>query len=356
MQQQSPERHSAASAVARGIGPGRSVVRIRDVARMAGVSPSTVSRALNGDTAVRRDLRDRVRAAAAELGYRPNRLAQSLRRQRTTAIGVVVSAIDNHHFSETVRAVEEAAFQHGYRVLVCNTNEDPAKEAEYLRMLADERVGGIIISATDPDGPQIGEFIDAHVPVVAFDRPVADPRADTVVGDNASSVREATRLLIAAGRRSIACVTGWHTVEPSAERQRGYREAIREAGLTGQCVETDSRIEGGHAAVAELIARPDRPDALVVANNLMVLGAFEAIRDAGLRIPDDIALVGVDDPFWARFLAPPLTTLAQPIEEMAVAAMDLILEQMEGERTTPRRLVFPFKLIWRESAGSRPEA
>jgi LacI family transcriptional regulator len=329
-------------------------VGIRDVAALARVSPATASRALNGDKTVRRLMRDRVFAAAERLSYRPNPLARNLRRQRTSAIGVVVADIDNPYFSEMVRAVEDEAYQHGYRVLVCNTDEDPKKQAAYLRVLADERVGGVIISPSDPAGAEIGELLDASIPVVAFDRAVADPRADAVVGDNVASVREATELLIRIGHRTIACVSGWHTVGPSAERQLGYTTAITDAGLEPITVETNSRIDGGREGVTDLMRRTNRPTALIVANNLMTVGALEAAREAGIRIPDDLSIIGVDDPFWAPFTAPPLTTIAQPVREMAVSAMDLIMELMKGDRTEPRRVVHRFELRWRESAGSIP--
>jgi DNA-binding LacI/PurR family transcriptional regulator len=329
-------------------------VGIRDVAALARVSPATASRTLNGDLTVRADKRERVLAAAQQLGYRPNALARNLRRHRTSAVGVVVAAIDNPHFSEMVRNVEDEAYRHGYRVLVCNSDEDPQKQAAYLRMLADERVGGVIISPTDPAGAEIGQLIDASIPVVAFDRAVADPRADAVVGDNLASVQEATELLINLGHRDIACVSGWHTVGPSAERQQGYTTAMEAAGLSVVTVETNSRIDGGRSAVIDLFSRPRRPTALIVANNLMVVGAYEAARGYGLRIPDDLAVIGVDDPFWAPCTDPPLTAIAQPVREMAVSAMNLLTERMRGERSEPRRIVLRFELKWRASAGPYP--
>ncbi len=329
-------------------------IGIRDVAALAHVSPATASRSLNGDLTVRRDKRDRVAAAAEQLGYRPNALARNLRRQRTSAIGVIVSAIDNPHFSEMVRNIEDEAYRHGYRVLVCNTDEDARKQAAYLRVLADERVGGVIISPSDPAGAEIGELIDAGIPVVAFDREVVDPRADAVVGDNAASVREATQLLIDLGHRDIACVSGWHTVGPSAERQTGYTAAMEAAGLVPVTIETNSRIDGGRSAVIQLLSRPTRPTALIVANNLMVIGALEAARGHRLRIPDDLAIIGVDDPFWAPFTDPPLTAIAQPVRDMAVTAMSLLTERMRGARAEPRRIALRFELKWRASAGRLP--
>lgn len=329
-------------------------VGLRDVAALARVSPATASRSLNGDLTVRPDRRARVVAAAAELGYRPNALARNLRRQRTNAIGVIVTAIDNAHFSEMVRHIEDEAYRHGYRVLVCNTNEDARKQAEYLRVLADERVGGVIISPSDPTGAEIGDILDAGIPVVAIDREVADPRADAVVGDNAASVREATQALIDLGHRAIACVSGWQSVGPSAERQAGYASAMEAAGLTPVTRETNSQIDGGRDAALELLSGTDRPTAVIAANNLMALGVIEAARERGLRIPDDLAVIGVDDPFWAPYLDPSLTTIAQPVREMATTAMQLLAERTRGARGDARRVVLPFELRWRASTGRTP--
>jgi LacI family transcriptional regulator len=326
-------------------------VGLRDVAALARVSPATASRSLNGDRTVRADLRSRVEDAAAQLGYRPNALARNLRRQRTDAIGVIVTAIDNSHFSEMVRHIEDEAYIHGYRVLVCNTNEDAGKQAEYLRVLADERVGGVIISPADPAGAEIGEILDAGIPVVAVDREVTDPRADAVVGDNVASVRDATLALIQLGHRQIACVSGWRTVGPSAERQAGYAEAMETAGLTPVTRETNSQIDGGRMAAIELLSGRARPTAIIAANNLMALGVFEAAREVGLQIPLDLAVVGVDDPFWAAYLEPSLTTIAQPVREMATTAMRLLTERTLGGRSESRRVVLPFQVRWRASTG-----
>ena len=218
-------------------------------------------------------------------------------------------------------------------------------------MLADERVGGVIISPSDPAGAEIADILDAGIPVVAVDREVADPRADAVVGDNAASVRDATQALIDLGHREIACVSGWRTVGPSAERQAGYASAMEAAGLVPTTRETNSRIDGGRDAAVELFSRPARPTALIAANNLMALGAIEAARECGLRIPEDLAVIGVDDPFWAPYLEPALTTIAQPVREMATTAMLLLAERIRGARTETRRVVLPFELRWRASTG-----
>lgn len=342
------------------VNPEEAGVRISDVARHASVSAATVSRVLNGDARVGARYRERVLRAVTELEYRPNSLARNLRRQRSAMIGVVVPDIENPHFGELLRAVEDHAFDAGYRVLVCNTDETAEKQRAYLEALIDERVLGVIISPSDPGGEQIGRLLDLGIPVVACDREVTDQRADAVLADNVMATRAGTELLIAAGHRAIALVAGRTDVETGAERLAGYEMAMRAARLETRVVDGDFRLERAEAAVAELLASRPRPSALVVANNLMTLGALRAIRDAGLRVPHDIALLGVDDPAWAALVEPPLTTLAQPVRQMAADAMELLLQRVTGARDQPRRIVHRFELRRRASTGvsrsSRKEA
>jgi DNA-binding LacI/PurR family transcriptional regulator len=223
-----------------------------------------------------------------------------------------------------------------------------------LQALADERVTGLILSPTDPNGAEISMLLDLGIPVVAFDRQVTDPRADAVVADNSHATSMAVRLLVGAGHRDIALVAGRTGTQTGAERIAGYQMAIHEAGLTPRIVDGDFRIAGGQDATAALLSDAAPPSALVVSNNLMTIGALRAIRDAGITVPDQLALVAVDDPFWAEFVAPPLTTVAQPVRRMAEDAVELLLERVSGHRTAPRRSVHPFELRIRSSCGTRP--
>jgi DNA-binding LacI/PurR family transcriptional regulator len=324
-------------------------LKISDVARHASVSPATVSRVLNGDSRVGDVYRARVLRAVEELDYRPNVLARNLRRQRTATIGVVVPDIENPHFGELVRSVEDQAFDAGYRVLVCNTDETAEKQRAYLEALIDERVLGVIISPSDPGGEQIAQLLDLGIPVVACDREVDDARADAVLADNVKAVRIGSDVLIAGGHRRIAFIGGRADVETGAERLAGYEMAMRAAGLETLVVDGDFRLELAETAVAELLRRDPRPTAFIVANNLMTLGALRAIREAGLRVPGDVALVGVDDPPWSALVDPPLTTLGQPVRAMAADAMELLLQRVSGTREQPRRIVHPFQLRARAS-------
>jgi LacI family transcriptional regulator len=326
-------------------------VRIKDVAERAGVSPATVSRVLNGVASVRVEYREKVLRAIEEMGYRPNRLASNLRRQKAEMIGVVVSDIENPHFTQMVRAVEDAAYRRGYRVLLCNTDENPEKQKSYLQMLAAERVLGVLISPSDPAGEELSELIDLGIPVIAFDRSVDDPRADAVVVDNAAGTRRATEFLIRAGHERIGFVSGLGGIETSVERQAGYEGAMREVGLEPRSVSGGFRIADGRTATEELLETGDLT-ALIVGNNLMTIGALEVLRIHRTRVPEEMALVAVDDPFWAKLVEPPLTTLAQPVREMAACAVELLLERIGGVRERPRRVVFDFELRVRGSCGT----
>jgi LacI family transcriptional regulator len=325
--------------------------RIRDVAERAAVSVATVSRVLNGDPRVDHELGDRVRSAAAELGYRPNRLARNLRRQQMEAIGVVVPDIENPHFAEMVRVVEVIALGLGHRVLVCNTDEDGARQAACLQMLADERVSGIVLSPSDPDG-SIEHLRDLSIPVVAIDRTLTHGATDAVVSDNVPAVRAATQRLIDTGHSHIAFVGGRSEVETGSERQQGYLEAVEAAGLSPVLADGGFRQDAAEAAVAGLLGGDCQVTALMVANNLMALGAIRAIRAAGLRIPDHMAVIAVDNPPWAELLDPPLTVIAQPIRAMAVRAVELLVQRLDGSEAPPVREVFPLELIVRSSCGT----
>ncbi len=325
------------------------------MARIAGVSPATVSRVLNGSDTVAMDLRRRVLEAVDRAGYRPNRIARNLRRQKTDMIGVVVSDIENPHFSEAVRVIEDEAFRIGYRVLLCNSDERVDKQRSYLHMLADERVQAVILSPADAVGSGIESVLALGIPVVAFDREVDDDRVDAVSCDNEEGVRRLTEHFIYLGHRSIAYVGGRTTVETGALRLKGYLAATRTAGLVPFTIEGAFRAELAEKAVLDLLRNGVRPTAIVVANNLMALGTLRALHAAEIRVPDEIGIGAVDDPTWAALMDPPLTTLAQPVREMAQTAMRLTTERIEGGRIETRRIVLPMELrVRRSSGGPRP--
>jgi DNA-binding LacI/PurR family transcriptional regulator len=301
---------------------------------------------------VKREHRERVQSAVEELGYRPNRLAQNLRRQQAHMIGVVISDVENPHFGQMVRVVENAAYQLGYRVLLCNTDENDEKQQAYLEVLAAERVLGVILSASDPDGQEISDLLNLKIPIVAFDRPVKDPRADSVLIDNIQAGRVATRHIMAAGHTRIGLLSD-PGVETVRQRLQGFEDEMRLAGLQPRSVPGFSRIEGGALATEQLLRTQGDITALIAGNNLMAIGALRTIRSQALRIPDDIAFLTIDDPFWSEVVQPPLTALAQPVAQMATTLVELLMDRLETKRQEPIHRVFDFEIHVRDSCGTR---
>ncbi len=321
------------------------------MAQRAGVSPATVSRVINDSATVGPAKREVVVAAIEELGYRPNRLASNFRRRQTEMIGVVVSDIENPHFTQMVRAVEDAAYLRGHRVLLCNTDEDPAKQRDYLAVLAAERVAGVILSPSDGRASEIEELLDHGISLVAFDRRVSDRRADSVVVRNLAGARAGTQHLLECGYTRVGFVGGPTGVQTADERLAGYQQAISEAGLAPLVANGGFRTEPARAAASILLDAG--ATALVVANNLMTIGVLQAIKERGLRIPHDVALVSIDDPPWAELTDPPLTTLAQPVRQMAEAAVGLLLERLDNGRIRRKQRVFELELRHRGSCCGR---
>jgi DNA-binding LacI/PurR family transcriptional regulator len=328
------------------------MANIKQVAKRAGVSSATVSRVLAGSAPVTEAYRDRVLQAVAELGYRPNRIASNLRRQQSQTVGVVVADIGNPHFSELLRTVEAAAYTQGYRVLLCNTDDQAEKQRSYLEVLAAERVQGVILAPSEPNGTEIGELWDLGIPVVAFDRSVTEHRTDAVIADNVEGVRRATELLLDAGHTRVGFISGSAGLQSGDERLVGYEQAMRSRGLEPHVASGDFHIVPAQAAAELLLTSGDGLTGLVVANNLMTIGALRAIRTHGLRIPEDIAIVTIDDPYWAEFVEPPLTAFAQPVRRMAESAFSLLLERIEGTRSQAKTVVYGFDLRLRRSCGT----
>ncbi|MHB1500707.1 MAG: LacI family DNA-binding transcriptional regulator [Candidatus Dormibacteria bacterium] len=330
----------------------QSRLRIGDIAKLAGVSPATVSRVMTGSRTVSPGARERVLAAAQRFDYQPSQLARNLRRGHTATVGVLVSDIENPHFAAMVQAIEAALYARGNRVLLCNSAEDTAKQATYLEVMASERVLGVVISPAAEGDAAVAHLMDIGIPVVTFDRPIADPRADAVVTDNAAAAAQGTDLLIRSGRRRIGFIGGTETVWTAAERLAGYVSTITGAGLEPLTDVGHFTVAGGRAATERLLDLNPDLDGLVIANNQMTIGALGAMRARQIRLPDQVGLVAFDDPPWAGLVDPPLTTLAQPLEAMSQAAVDRLFARMADRSLPPERLCFDSLLKVRESAAA----
>lgn len=325
------------------------MARIQDVAKHAGVSVASVSRVLAGLTGVSDATRAKVMRSVEALGYRPDLAARRLRSRRTDTLGLIVSDIRNPFFMEVSRAVEDVAYANRLRVMLCNADEDPDKEAFYLEMMRDENVAGVILS---PTLPLLARYkaADYPFPLVLVDRCNSMVDADAVVLDNLDAAMRLTRHLIDAGQRKIAFFYGAGSAT-GQQRHDGYLAALARAGLSPIAQALRPTVEEARAVARNFLMRQKPlPDALVASSGLILLGLVEALRDAGLRYPDDIALAGFDDMPWTRLVTPAITVVAQPTYEMGRAAIELLRARIQQPDQVVRRVVLRGELIVRESS------
>lgn len=327
---------------------------IADVARAAGVSTATVSRVLNGNNEVDPLLAARVRIAVKDLAYRPSRIARSLRTRRTMVWALIISDIRNPFFTDMVRGVEDVAYANGYSLVLCNSEENVAKELDYLQLALAENMAGVIVAPASLTQTNFDELLEQGVPVVTVDRKLSDDRVDRVLIDNSRGAEMAVSHLVSGGYRRIGCISGPITVSTGADRLSGYRHGLRLNGLKASAELIrfgDFREESGAVAMKQLLALRTPIDAVFVANNLMTLGALEAIAEAELTVPDDMAVVGFDDMSWSRLLRPPLTTVAQPTYDLGSETARMLLSRISGYDGAPRELILSPTLRARASSA-----
>ncbi len=329
---------------------------IKDVARAAGVSITTVSHVINDTRYVSEELRARVQAALEELDYRPNILARSLRRGETKTIGLVVPDNSNPFFAEIARTVEDLGFATGYSVILCNSDDNLAKEAAYIEVLIAKQVDGVVFIASGSSQEHLAELSRQDIPYVVVDRQVDGTLADVILVNNELGGYVATRHLLELGHRRIACIAGPSELTPSADRVRGYHRALREFDVAEDrvlVVPGDFRAQGGEAALEALLPLNPPPSAIFACNDLMAIGVLRAARAAGLSVPGELSLVGFDDIPLAAAVSPALTTVAQPTTELARHAVRLLLAGMQSsqEEQPTQRIVLEPRLIVRDSSG-----
>jgi LacI family transcriptional regulator len=338
--------------------PGLAMVTIKDVAREAGVSVGTASQALRTIPAVREETRRRVVAVAQRLRYQPSALARGLVTRRTHSIGLLISDIANPFFIRAVRAVEDVAQENGYNVILCNTDEDPAKETQYLRVLMEKRVDGIILATTAGSLQAVRDVRWRRIPLVLFDRELPRVPTDTVKVDSVFGGRLATDHLLSLGHTRIAIIHGPVVRSTGAERLQGYLDALRTAGVRRDPVlirEGNFKQDSGRDLARQLLDVSPPPTALFCTNNLMTVGALQTLQERGVRIPSDLSLVGYDDMEWWTLTHPPLTTVGQPVYDLGREAMRLLLGQIgANRRQRPQRVILKPELLTRESCGPPP--
>jgi LacI family transcriptional regulator len=330
------------------------VSTLNDVAKLAGVSTMTVSRVINGSGYTSPESRARVNRAIAELGYMPNVLARQLRSRRTKTLALVMTDIANPFFTTIARGVEDAARPKGYAVMFCNTDESVDEELDYVRVLIQRRVDGVLlVPASDSSGSL--ELLKANgLPAVVLDRRLRSGAVDAVRADSEGGAYLAARHLLDLGHREIAVLVGPESVSTSADRVSGYRRAMLEAGIdpdTQQILFGQYTEASGHEMTGRLIAAHSRPTAIFAGNNFIAFGAIQALREAGLEIPDDISIVVFDD-LPQGWVMPFLTVIAQPAYEIGRLAAEMMIERLEADQPLEQRtIVLPCELITRRSSA-----
>jgi len=294
----------------------------------------------------------------AELNYNPDASARSLRTGRTRTLGLVVSDISNPFFSTLVKGVENAARLKGYTVLICNTDESFKQEALYLRDLAERRVDGVVVSPAGHGERSLHFLRERSIRFTLIDRTVSGVPADSVLSDNIKGARQAVEHLIKNGHQRIGLVVGMEDLTSTEERLQGCLEALTAYGIKQDprlVIRGNSRIDGGKTACEHLLAMKRPPTAIFTLNNLMTIGAAGVILgQSQIKCPEDVSLIGFDDPPWASFTAPPLTTVAQDPYKIGESAGNLLLKRLECEQEERHEVIrVPAKLVIRQSVAAR---
>ena len=335
--------------------PAKRTSTIKRVADRAGVSIATVSRTFADPPSVSDELRVRVHEAARALNYRASRAARTLRVGISQAVGVVIPDLQNPFFTGVVRGIDLVLQAAGYTLLLSNADEDAARERRILETLQAEGVAGIIFVPINGSRGMYRRSLAPPIHTVAVDRLPSDLDADLVTVDNIEGTRTGVAHLLAIGHRDVALLNGPSRHSTAIEREQGYEQALGAAGLSVRSelvYRGDFREGGGYEGMKALLAMRRRPRAVFVANNLMTLGALRALHEAGIRIPDEIALVGFDDVPWATSLNPPLTAVSQPSQEIGSAAADLLLDRLAQPERAVRHLILRTQLVVRASCGA----
>jgi LacI family transcriptional regulator len=326
------------------------VVTIHDVARRARVSIATVSHVINETRPVSDELQARVNQAMEELGYQPNRLARGLRRGETYTIGLIVSDIADPFFAEMARCIEDAGFERGYSVILCNSDRRHDKERFYAKLLIEKQVDGVIFGTLGTSTESIRMLQKRNIPLIVVDREVSDVEVDMVLVDNAQGGWLATQHLIDLGHRRIGCITGDVAITTFAQRVEGYRQALSNADLAidetlivyGSVVQ-----DGGHQATHQLLSMDDPPTAIFASIDMLAIGVIQEAATMGRRVPDDLSVIGFDDIALAALFTPPLTTISQPKQDMGSLATEMLLERIVDPNLTARTQLLDTALVVR---------
>ena len=328
-----------------------------DVARAARVSLQTVSAVINGKPGISEPTRERVRSVIRQFDYHPNGFASSLRARRSFTVGVVIPTITNPYFPEFVRGLEDVAHRQGYSVFLCNSDHDQSKEINYLQLLRRHRVAGYVVAygLSNSEGDRIlAELAADGIPVVTLGTRQLHPRAVTLLADDVHGTKGITTHLVELGHRRIGFISPPEGGDVHRHRLAGYLGALEKAGIAAEpalIAPGDFSVKAGQRGAARLMKLGHPPSAIVAANDLVAIGAINALRRMRKRVPEDVSVTGYDDIPLARLFHPALTTMAQPVHEMGTAGMAALLARIEDPKLTGAAIRFKSKLLVRESTA-----
>lgn len=331
-------------------------VTMKDVAESAGVSTATVSHVINGTRFVQKETKQAVLSAMQSLGYQPNSIARSLRSGETKTIGLVVPDASNPFFADISRRIENIGYENGYSVILCNSDNDLKKQRDYVSTLISKQVDGVFFISAGDSRDDLQRLLESGIPVVIADRNMPLELADIVLLDNEEAGYRATEHLIHLGHRRIGCITGPTDISPSMHRVSGFQRALDEYGLTFDkqlVLPGDFSIQSGIRAMGELLDLDPPPTAVFALNDMMAIGAISAAHRKGLQVPEDHSVIGFDDIELASAVEPALTTMAQPLQEIAQKATYRLLEKMNtvGDDWQNEKYVLQATLVVRESTA-----
>jgi DNA-binding LacI/PurR family transcriptional regulator len=327
-------------------------MNIREVARLAKVSTATVSRTINGSDKVTPKTKERVQRAIEELKFYPNTWARALGSGRSSLYGLIISDITNPFFPELVKSFEDMAVQHGQEVLVANTNYDPARMEVCVSRMLQRKVDGVAIMTSEMDEHLITEFQSREIPLVFLDTGTVRALASNILVDYAAGVRAAVNHVAELGHTELAFIAGPATLRSARIRREAFAEFVLERGFANGAIEQGNhQVDGGHDAMARLLSGKRRPTAVLSSNDMTAIGALGAIHECGLRVPDDISIVGFDDIALSAFTQPALTTVRLSREEIARLAFRALYRQRQDRREGGEFIVRP-TLVVRSSTGT----
>ena len=325
---------------------------IKDVAKLAGVSVATVSHVVNETRFVSEETKRKVLSAMKDLSYKPNAVARSLRRKESKIIGLVLPDNTNPYFAEIAWSIEYASRNHGYSLILCNSDGDVKKEETYINVLIEKQVDGVILVAAGDSTANFMKLKERNISTVMVDRDSPSVNTDSVQIDNATYGEIATSHLIELGHKKIACITGPRDVTPSFDRVDGYKKAMKLNDLPvpdEYVVKGDFKPQGGYLAACKLLDLKDPPTAIFACNDLMAFGITHAARERDMLVPRDLSVVGFDDIYLSTYSNPPLTTIKQPRLEMGDEAVNALVLRIKNPDRHARSILLHAELVVRSS-------